>query len=159
MSRAVPFDGLQLQLNPAALWTYITKVVPLGTSFTLAALYPPPGPLLAEWFMVNADVNNDDFVIFGERTLNFPGGITGFNAITSLGPGEWLVFEPNDKGLKTTDGILTAPDGEAVQFQMIEDYDLIDVTQFYAMPGQFTAGFGSNQGCALQCTIGARSRR
>jgi len=155
MSRDIyTFNGARLTPRPAALWTFRSKIVNFATKNLLVQLYPPPGPVLVEWFMVEADIHNTDFLLFGEGdTQNFvTSSPISDQCITTLGPGEWCVFEPNDLGTPN-EGIITAPDSEVAMLELQPDVDLIDVCQFFLQSGPSAAGQSAH------CTIGTRSRR
>lgn len=154
MSREPTFAGERLSQGPPALWTYTPKIVTIpAPAFTVVGLYPVPGPLEVEWFQIEADSNNDTFVVIGMKNVQIntasPASALG---ITTLGPGEGCVFEPNDKG-QVTDGILTASDGDVAFMNLVQDLDVVDVTLFYAISGGGTAN-----GVTLKCTIGNRQK-
>lgn len=109
---------------------------------------------MVEWFMIEADYRNKDVIAVGEKNAvqvqTTP--INAVNCISTLGPSEALIWEPNDKGDPQA-GMLTLPDFSIIQIALTPDVDLVDVTQFVAelMVGNLT--------CTLHCTIGNRSRR
>lgn len=155
MSRNLSFTGARPQPPQPAAWTFQHKIVPIPlASAGPVAIWGTTGPLMVEWCFIEADIYNQTYILFGEKYVQInPNAPTSNNCICTLGPGEYCVFEPNEKTASAI-GLITAPDGEIGDYAIAGDLDMIDVTQFWAAAAGAVVNVAS-----LHVTIGNRSRR
>lgn len=153
------FDGVRPIPPQPLLWSFQHRVIILNGTGAIVTIqpFPPPGPLLTEWFYLEADPRNLEEVLIGEGNVGQNPGASGleppsFNCITVLFPGDGALWEPNDRGAGAT-GFITHPDGTLSQIAETPDLDMLDLTQlFFQMgPGALPA--------SLHATIGIRSKR